>query len=276
MGKVPTLAIVAAAIVLVIGMSVAVFYLLIKPKKEVLTKLRADLVTEQQKVAERPQADAALKAVNIAWLKAQVDLAALREKKSPHISLYMPLLAMTAMWYEYRDDLPKAVQAYLEAQGVSIQQGASIPPPPLTPPTVPGSGFMQVPSAAPLSLTVKGTLAQLQRVYENLSQLRRIATIGSLSLSGTGQELTATIPLSLYILVEGAEAVAPPPAPAAAGGGPGGPGGPEGAGPSGPGGPGDGEPPSPPGAKGKGKGDEEDSGGAPKTGKSKEPSGGEE
>jgi hypothetical protein len=243
MGKVPTIAIIAIALVLVIGMSVAVFYLLIKPKKEQLMKLRVDLQTEQDKVAEKADAERLKAEVDAQWLKAQVDLAALREKKSPHISLYMPLLAMTAMWYEYRDDLPKAVESYFAAQGVTIQQGASIPAPPLAPPTVPGTGFMQVPSGAPVNLTIRGTLAQLQKVYENLGQMSRIATIGALNLTGTGQQLTATIPLSLYILVEGAEAVAPPPAPAAEGGPADGP----------PGGPG--EPPS--GPKGASKDEEE-------------------
>jgi hypothetical protein len=273
MGKVPTLAIVAAVIVLIIGMSVAVFYFLIKPKKEELTKLRADLAAEQEVVAQRPQAEKDKAAVQVAWMKAQQDLANLREKKSPHISLYMPLLAMTAMWYEYRDDLPKAVESYFVSQGVTIQSGAAIPAPPLTPPTVPATGFMQVPSGSPLNLTIKGSLAQLQKVYENLSQMRRIATIGALTLSGTGPELTATIPLSLYILVEGAEAVAPPPAPAG--------GGPEGAMPpgmEGKGEPGKGEPapPSGPAAKGKDKSEDTESAKPSKPGKGDGGGGGDE
>lgn len=226
MGKVPTLAILGIVVVLVIGISVAAFYLLIKPKKEELGKLRADLEAEKAVVAQKAQAEADKAAVEAAWLKAQAELEALRERKSIHISLYQPLLAMTAIWYEYRDELPKAVQTYLEKQGVTIEQGASIPAPPLAPPTVPSSGFMQVPSNAPLNLSVRGTLAQIQNVYRNLAQLPRVATIGALSLSGTGQQLTATFPLSLYILVEGAEALAPPPAPAAAGPGAAGPAGP--------------------------------------------------
>ena len=252
MGKVPTIAIVAIAAVLVIGISVAAFYLLIKPKKEALTKLRTDLAAEQAVVDQKAQAEADKAAVDAAWLKAQNELEALRERKSIHISMYMPLLAMTAIWYEYRDELPKAVQKYLEDQGVTIEQGASIPAPPLTPPTVPSTGFMQVPGNSPLNLTVRGTLEQIQRVYQNLAQLPRVATIGSLSLSGTGRQLTATFPLSLYILVEGAEAVAPPPAAAPAGGLGGGPPG-AGAGPAEGGGP-------PPAEEG-GKGGKEDGGG---------------
>lgn len=249
MGKVPTLAIIAAALVLIVGISVASFYLLIKPKKEELGTLSAKLEEEKQVVAQRPTAEAEQAATNARWMKAQADLAALRERKSIPISLYMPLFAMTSIWYEYRDDLPRAVETYLESQGVTIESGASIPAPPLAPPTVPSSGFMQVPGNAPLNLTVRGTLAQIQRVYENLAQLPRVATIGALNLTGTGQDLTASFPLSLYILVEGAEAVAPPP-PAAGAGPEAGPGAP-------PDGPGGGPPPGPDG----GGGEEEGGGG---------------
>lgn len=275
MGKVPTIAIVAVVAVLIIGMSVAAFYLLIKPKKAELEKLRTDLEAEKAVVAQKGQAEADKAAVDAAWLKAQQELAGLRERKSIHISMYMPLLAMTAIWYEYRDELPKAVQKYMESQGVTIESGATIPAPPMTPPTI-QEGFMQVPSSAPLNLTVKGTIQQIQNVYKNLAQLPRVATIGALNLSGSGAQLTATFPLSLYIIIEGPAA---PPAAAAGGGGPGGPGG----GPGGPGGP-EGAPGGPGGAPGAGPGAPGDpggvapgagppSGGPPKGGGKKEDSG---
>jgi Tfp pilus assembly protein PilO len=199
MGKIPTIAIIAIVVVLVIGISVAAFYFLIKPKQEELAGLKEKLAAEQAVVAQKATAEAEKAAVDAAWLKAQQELAALRERKSIPISMYMPLLAMTSMWYELREDLPKVVTKYLTSQGVTIQGGASMPPPQLAPPTVPASGFLQVPAGQPLTLAVTGTLANIERVYSNLAQMPRIATIGSLSLSGTGERLTATFPMSLYI-----------------------------------------------------------------------------
>jgi Tfp pilus assembly protein PilO len=227
MGKIPTIAIIAIVVVLIIGISVAAFYFLIKPKQEELAGLKEKLAAEQAVVAQKTTTEAELAAVNAAWLKAQLELAALRERKSIPISMYMPLLAMTSMWYELREDLPKVVTNYLTSQGVTIQSGASMPAPQLAPPTVPASGFLQVPEGQSLTLAVSGTLANIKKVYSNLAQMPRIATIGALNLTGTGERLTATFPMTLYIIVEGAEAAAPPPAPAAAGpeGGPGGPGG---------------------------------------------------
>lgn len=238
MGKVPTIAIIGVAVVLVIGISVAAFYFLIKPKQKELVDLRGQLTAQLDIVKQGPTADAEKLAVDAKWTAAQTELIALRQRKSIPISMYMPLLAMTSMWYEYRDDLPKVVTAYLNSQGVTIQSGAAMPAPSLAPPNVPASGFLQVPEGQVLNLTVAGTLANIERVYANLGQIPRIATIGALNLSGTGERLTATIPLTLYIIVEGAEAAAPPPAAAAPGGmgagmpgaagpgtGPGGPGG---------------------------------------------------
>ncbi|MEI6502971.1 MAG: hypothetical protein WCP21_18335, partial [Armatimonadota bacterium] len=234
MGKVPTIAIIGAAMVLIIGISVAAFYFLIKPKQKELADLRGQLKTQLDIVAQKPTAEAQKASVDGAWLKAQTELIAVRQRKSIPISMYMPLLAMTSMWYEYREDLPKVVTAYLNSQGVTIQSGAAMPAPSLAPPNVPASGFLQVPEGQVLNLTVAGTLANIERVYANLAQIPRIATIGALNLSGTGERLTATFPMTLYIIVEGAEAAAPPPAAAVAGpGGMPGAGGPA-AGPGGP------------------------------------------
>lgn len=214
MGKIPTIAIVAIVAVLVIGMSVASFYFLIKPKQAELKATNDELQKQQGIAAQRTTAEQQLAQATSLWLQSQAQLTAISERKSIHISMYMPLVAMTAIWYEYRDQLPAVVQKYFQGQGVTIENGASIPAPPLAPPTVPANGFMQVPAGQTINLTVTGAMANLERVYRNLAQLPRVATIGALKLSGSGDNLTADIPLSLYILVEGAEAAAPPPAPA--------------------------------------------------------------
>lgn len=284
MGKIPTIAIVAIALVLVIGISVACFYFLIKPQQKILTDLRGQLEAEKQVAQGKTAAEAELDATKLAWKRAQDQLAQVCERKSIKISMYMPILAMTAMWREYRDDLPRAVEQWVQAQGCTIESGAAMPAPSLSPPTVPANGFLQVPEGQVLNLSISGTMANLEKLYRSLNTLPRVATIGGLSLSGRGDRLTASVPLSMWIIVEGAEAVAPPPAAAMPGGGgpggmPGGPGGAPGAGPpGGPGGPG-GAPPGGPGGgeeegkKGGKKGDDE--GDSPKPGK-KADSGGDE
>ncbi len=218
MGKIPTLAVVAIALVLIIGISVACYYFLIKPEKARLAGLQTQLDQELQVAAQKQAKEAALESTKAAWLKAQGDLEQLRERKSIPISMYMPMMAMTTMWWEYRENLPRAVEKWVADQGCTIETGASMPAPSLTPPNVPASGFLQVPEGQVLNLTISGTLANLERLYKSLNQLPRVATIGGLSLSGSGDRLTAQVPLSLYIIVEGAEATAPPPAAAAAGG----------------------------------------------------------
>lgn len=254
MGKIPTIAIIAIVVVLIIGISVASFYFLIKPKQQELATLKDKLSQEQAVVAQKSTAEAAKAAVTAEWLKAHAELTAVSQRKSIPISMYMPLLAMTSMWYEYREDLPAVVTKYITSQGVTIQTGAAMPAPSLTPPTVPANGFLQVPEGQTLNLTVKGTMANIEKMYRNLGQLPRIATIGALSLSGTGDQLTATFPMTLYIIVEGAEVAAPPPA-AAAPAGMGGPGAGMG------GGPGAGGPSGGPSGGGKGKGSSDDSSG---------------
>ncbi len=217
MGKIPTIAVVAIALVLIIGISVACFYFLIKPEKARLATLQGQLEQERQVAARKQTAESTLAATKQAWLVAQRDLEQLRERKSIPISMYMPMMAMTTMWWEYRENLPRAVEKWVADQGCTIETGAAMPAPSLSPPNVPASGFLQVPEGQVLNLTISGTMANLEKLYRSLDKLPRVATIGGLSLSGSGERLTAQVPLSLYIIVEGAEAVAPA-APAASGG----------------------------------------------------------
>lgn len=268
MGKIPTIAVVAIALVLIIGISVACFYFLIKPEKARLAVLQGQLEAERQVAAQKQTAEAALASTKQAWLVAQRDLEQLRERKSIPISMYMPMMAMTTMWWEYRENLPRAVEKWVADQGCTIETGASMPAPSLSPPNVPASGFLQVPEGQVLNLTISGSIANLEKLYRSLDQLPRVATIGGLSLSGSGDRLTAQVPLSLYIIVEGAEAVAPAaPAGGGMGGGMGGDmgggmgggmGGPPGGGMGGPpgGGMGGGPAAGPPGGGGGGGGDD--------------------
>jgi Tfp pilus assembly protein PilO len=255
MGKIPPIAIIIVAVVLVIGISAAAYYLLIQPENKKLAELKTQLEAEQKVAAQADKAKKDLADVTVRLAVGIENLIKVRERKSIHISNYMPILAMTALWYEYRKDLPAVVQQYAAETGCNIETGATIPAPPMTPPSVPPSGFMQVPGGAALNLTISGPLANVERFYRGLARLPRVATLSGLDISGTADRITARIALSLWILVEGEEVAGGGAAPAA---------------PAGGGAPGAGAPPPP--APGGGGGEEE--GGGKKGGKKGDDEGG--
>jgi hypothetical protein len=103
----------------------------------------------------------------------------------------------------------------------------------MTPPAAPASGFMQIPNNQTITLTVQGTLTQIERLYRSLGSFERVVTVSNLVLEpveGTNQ-LRAQVPFKFYLLVEAPKGAAAP----AAGSGP------PGMGPEGMGGPGMGE-----------------------------------
>ncbi len=229
LGKVPTFAIFIVAAVLIIGIVVLMQLKFIKPQKETLAQLEEELAAEEAVAAERPQAEQKLAEVQTQWEEAQVRLQQLRDTRSFAISTYQPIGAMIALWYEYREDLPRVTKEWLDSTGVTLNSNISFPTPGMAPPEIPSSGFIALPG--PTSLSISGTMAQIEGFYSSLGNYKRVATISGLSLSGEGDALNATVPVSLYLLIETPPAAAPAPA---AGGAPG----PEGVGPGAPPGPG--------------------------------------
>ena len=245
MGRIPTWAIILAGVFLLAGLGALGFFLQIKPAQEELAAQETKLADEKAVAAKLDATKAQLDQVTADWLEAQQRLQDLREARSIPISFGHPAGAMIALWYEYRHDLVPLIEDWIQSTGCTIESGASFPAPPMTPPSAPPSGFMQVPGGQTITLTVRGTLTELERLYRSLDQFERVVTISDLVLQPeeTGEVLSAQIPLKIYLLVE---------APAGAGGGggaamPGGGGGM----PPGPGGPEDmggedmGEPPPP-------------------------------
>ncbi len=215
-GKVPTFAIFIGAAVLVVAIVVLMQFKFIKPQKEQLAKLQEELASEEGVAAERPQAEKRLAEVQTQWEEAQVRLQQLRDTRSFPISTYQPIGAMIALWYEYREDLPRVTKEWIDSTGVTLNSSVSFPTPDMAPPSVPGGGFIALPG--PTSLSISGTLAQIEGFYSSLSNYTRVAAISGLTLSGEGDALNATVPVSLYLLIETPVAAAP--APAAGPGGP--------------------------------------------------------
>ena len=220
MGRIPTWAVLLIGVFLLAGTGVLVYMLMVKPAQETLAETQGKLDEEKQVAARRDTAEAELAQVTDDWLEAQDELQALRESRSIPISFGQPAGAMIALWYEYRHDLVPLIEDWVESTGCTIESGASFPAPPMTPPSAPPSGFMQIPDNQTIQLTVSGTLSQIERLYRSLDQFERVVTISDLVLEPadeSGNIMRAPIPLKFYLLVE-----APPGAAAPPGGGGGG------------------------------------------------------
>jgi len=232
MGRIPTVAVIAIGLVLILGLSALMFFVVLKPAREELAGVQSTL-DQRQDVADRlPQAKAKLAEVTAEWLEKQAQLQELRETRSIPISFAHPAAAMIALWYEYREDLPPLIEDWVESTGCTIESGTSFPAPPMTPPAAPPSGFLQVPGGQTITLTVSGTLQALERLYRSLQQFPRVVTVGQLVMQAdqdsAGQILQSQVPFKFYLLVEAPAAAAAP-----AGGAPGGMPGEAGMGPEG-------------------------------------------
>lgn len=224
MGRIPTWAVILIGVFLLVGTGVLVFMLMIKPAQAALSDAEAKLA-EEQKVADRLEtAEANLEEVTEKWLKAQDELQELREARSIPISFGHPAGAMIALWYEYRHDLVPLIEDWVQSSGCTIESGASFPPPPMTPPAPPPSGFMQIPGGQTITLTISGTLNEIERLYRSLDQFERVVTISDLVLAPTepgSDTLESQIALKIYLLVEAPPGAAPAPAAGPGGGMPG-------------------------------------------------------
>lgn len=200
LGKVPTYALFIVAVVLIAAIVVLMEWKLIKPQKEELAQLQEQLAAEEQVAAQRPQAEAELAEVQAQWLAAQARLEELQKDRSFPVSMYQPIGAMIAMWYEYREDLPRVTKEWLDSTGVILNTAMSFPTPEMGPPSVPQSGFISVPGT--FNLSISGSLQQIEGFYSSLANYKRIAAISGLQLQGEADSLTATVPLSIYLLVE--------------------------------------------------------------------------
>ncbi|NLJ36019.1 MAG: type 4a pilus biogenesis protein PilO [candidate division WS1 bacterium] len=212
LGKVPTYALLIGAVVLIAAIVVLMEWKLIRPQKEELAQLQEQLAAEEQVAAQRPQAEAELAEVQADWLQAQVHVEELQKYRSFPISMYQPIGAMIAMWYEYREDLPRVTKEWIDSTGITLNSAITFPTPEMGPPAVPAGGFISLPG--PISLNISGTLNEIEGFYNSLANYKRIITVGGLQLAGEADTLTATVPVSIYLLVE---APASAPAPAAAG-----------------------------------------------------------
>jgi len=215
MGRIPPIAIIIIGVVLIVGVSAGVFFMLIKPQQETLAQLQSNLEKEQAEAAQLDSVEEELARVDKKWDRLQDKLAAAQDERSIPISFTQPITAMITLWPEYRQTLPELIEEFVDASGCTLISGVSFPAPPNVPPPAPPSGFLQIPGGQQISLTVEGSLASIEKFYKSLRNFPRVVTVSSLSLSGEGDTITAQVPLTFYLLAE----VPAGAAPAAAGSG---------------------------------------------------------
>jgi len=200
MGKIPPLATIAIVLVLIIGVAVGASFKLIKPAETELSDLQAKLGQLQAKADKLESTQQELTKVTGFWLAADTKLQKVADKRSIKLSFGHPLPALFAsLWPEMLRDLADTVEQWVQDHGVKIISGDSIPAPPSLPPAPPTNGFYQV---AQINLGIEGSLSDIERLYRALPEFPRIATIEGLSLSGQGSIMTASLPMTIYLLVE--------------------------------------------------------------------------
>jgi hypothetical protein len=201
MGKVPSFVIIIIGVVLILGVSAYSYSVPIKHLQVALAKATSSRDATMTKAKTLPDVKNKLAQAVEAWLAAKQQEKDLMKAHSIPISFYTPIPAMIRLWMYYREELPGMIKKWVEASGVKLVSPITIPAPPGTPPTPPASGFMLTPEA-PLPLTIVGSLDAIERFYSSMPQFPRIGTLGGLALTGSGDQITCTVPLSVYLLVE--------------------------------------------------------------------------
>ncbi len=208
----PIYVIIPGAILPILVLCVFLFVLLPPVNRQIadVTKQR-DSREQKAQTKSRAEDDLRLAKENLAKQTAKLDQYI--QTRSIALSTYQPIQAMIALWFEYQEDLKPVVEDFIAASGCRIVQGAPLPSPEMKTPTLGPSNFLQLPT---LNLQVRGTMAELKKLYTSLKSFKRVGTISSLQLTPTaGDELEAAIPLTIFILAEGPAAAAAPAAGAA-------------------------------------------------------------
>jgi len=192
--------VIAIVFVLIVGVAVGAIFLFIKPAQAELSDLEGKLAQVQAEADKLEATEQALTKVTGHWLGADTKLQKLMDRRSIKLSFGHPLPALFAsLWPEMRGNLADTVEQWVQDQGVKITSGDSIPAPPTLPPTPPTDGFYQL---SQINLGIEGSLSEIERLYRALPEFPRIATIEGLSLSAQDGTMSATLPMTIYLLVE--------------------------------------------------------------------------
>jgi len=131
MDRIPSVALIAIVLVLIIGVAVGGFFKLIKPAQAELSSVQAKLQQKQDTADKLESAKEDLIKVTGRWLGADTKLQKLMDRRSIKLSFGQPLPALFAsLWPEMRQNLARTIEAWVTDQGVKITSGDSIAAPP--------------------------------------------------------------------------------------------------------------------------------------------------
>jgi hypothetical protein len=217
MSKLRPLYVIIPGVLLVVIVVCVFMFVLMPPVREEIASLKGRLETATAKANERDQRERELAAAKADLKDQQAKLDHYIDTRGVHISTYQPVPAMVALWYELQDDLPPAIETFLESTGCTIQSGFALPAPQIQKPTLGPASFMRIPQQGGFSVTVRGTEEQIRDLYTSLGNFDRVATISGLTLQpvGNGDKLDASFTMTIFLLAEGPAAA---PAAAAPGG----------------------------------------------------------
>ncbi|MDH7570341.1 MAG: hypothetical protein QHJ73_12240 [Armatimonadota bacterium] len=217
----------------------ALYSLIIKPKQEQLVAKRQELTATQEAGAKLPSAKAELAA-------AQRDLRVAKQRLNVYVRTKMIPLSlatevdrfhtMVRLWHEHAEVLGPLMERHIGSSGctmtgagtavfANLVSGESfrfttgagtipVPAPPARPDLInaPG-GWYRIPLPTITVRTSKG-FPQVMEFLRSFTRAPRLIVVGAPTISGTSPNLTVTVPLQAYYLVQG---VAAPAAPAGGG-----------------------------------------------------------
>lgn len=194
LGKIPPFVLGPVGLIIIVGLAVAGFMFMVKPKNEELAKVQEQIAQQKAKADQRPKAEAERERVKQEWVTAHEGLAQRMDERSIPLSMGQPFVAMTSLWRETREDLPQLVEKFIRDSGCVLIQGAPGWAPPTSPVdasanwlrfTVGPSGAsagVGIPGGGGSPLWVAGTMADIERLYKSLRNFPRVLTIHHMGL----------------------------------------------------------------------------------------------
>jgi hypothetical protein len=194
LGKIPPFILGPVGLVIIIGLTIAGYMLVVKPKNGELAKVQEQIAQQQAKAKERPQKEAERERVKQEWVTAHEGLAQRMDERSIPLSMGQPFVAMTNLWRETREDLPQLVEKFIRDSGCVLIQGALGWAPPTAPVdanaawlrfSVGPSGAtagVGIPGGGGAPLWVAGSMADVERLYKSLRNFPRVITIHHMGL----------------------------------------------------------------------------------------------
>lgn len=178
-------------VTLIVG--VGMFFLLLKPRMEELSQVRAKLAERQAVANQLESARLDLAQARQENLEARLDYRRYEESKMPVLSFQDRTAGMIALWREHAEVLGPLIEKWPRKFGVDLQTQISVPAAVADPNALP-SGLIQIPIG---EITVRGDYQSILNHMRGWNRFNRLVRVGPPNLSGISPNLTATYDLTV-------------------------------------------------------------------------------